>query len=1261
MIRHIGWSGSAGRHVVQRKGARAMELVCPVCSETLSVTEAQASRGEADCPRCGSTFDTAYATAIDSLEAWRCFSQMDAAGAGATAPPPGAPAPHELPQLAGYDVQAFVARGGCGVVIKARHQALDRAVAIKLPLPGRISTPVERERFLREARSAARLRHPNICPIYEVGQYRDQPYIAMGYIDGPTLRDWAKAARPTARQAAEKLALLARAVAHAHRHGVVHRDIKPTNVMIDAETGQPVLTDFGLAKELADGDPHVTRAGQIMGTPAYMAPEQAAGRIDQIGPHTDVYALGAVLFELLCGRPPFLGSAGEIYRKVQSDEPPRPRQLATRVHRDLETICLRALAKRPADRYASAEAMADDLERFSAGEPILARRQGPVGRLLRRARRNPVAAAALAASLAGVAVGAYFAQRWVQARRVAAASQSFEDMLERADWQEGELAAMDAALVRMDRLAPSHAAEGRLRLNQRFAAHVRAEIFRPMLSEADLAHIESGIDLLARRDGRAAAALRQALAERRGGWQSVFDLAPPFADLAAVLDAAQVEATTSALRLRPARRGEQCPCILSIRPCSGGVQLAARFDESWRSAERLGVVLNAAEKAKGYAFVVAAGEAAKQAAGPTFAQAASTGGQALVQVFRDGVLLRQAPLALADIGHGGLELSATREGDRLVLQVNRLEPVVFLDVLPLRTDAPGVFGVLWPRQARLTRLRAATRKLPARPSPLERGHDLYAREQFGEALEQYRLQANQSDEQAVRQEARYRQGLCLSALKRTDEAQRAFEDVAAAAGERWPALGACQLWRIHLRARRPREAEAAFGNLAGRYAFQQLAMLLGEEDRREILTFYRNQAVGLGLLQFRPSRPEDLRRVVAVYDLLGGLKSAEKDGARFQLMRACSAGGLYDEAESVGRQLLDSRSSWGPQVCEEYCWLLRLRGQPGRALSEVNRRYLESRSPGWEALLVERARIHAAMGRPDLAEKDVDEFLSLPDIGRLPIWYANYSGACLIKGFLRKRAGDDSGAVTAWRRGYVRQEGGGAAERQTYLAEAGTGVMTLHCALLGSLSGAMSRADAEAMVARAAAATGDESINLFLKVVRVPDAAYAAIQTMCGTSRGLEVARRAAFRELSVCDMGRLPAILVTWRFACHEAFGDTAAAEDDELVWRTAEMGATLFVEGKLNVFQLSQLALAWKGTSGMLGWGSVAAMLDKDFRGPAAYMLAHRYLKLGRPQEAAGFLRTAVADSPGGSVLRRLAERRLNAIAPRGGVRPGSRPAGR
>ncbi len=333
-------------------------------------------------------------------------------------PPParGAAAATAVP---GYQILGVLGRGGMGVVYKARQTGLDRVVALKM-IPGdgpaEVSSLV---RFRAEAQAVARLRHPNIVQIYEVGELPSadglpgRPYFSMEYLEGGSLARRLARELPTPRQAAELLETLARAIHHAHERGVVHRDLKPGNVLLDRD-GTPKVSDFGLARRLAGdgssgGVSAQTQSGDVLGTPGYMAPEQAAGNSKDVGPAADVYALGAILYECLAGRPPFEGrTAVETLHRLLQEDPEPPARLRPGLPRDLETVCLKCLEKDPAKRYASARALADDLRSFLAGEPIQARPAGATARLTRWARRRPtvavlfaVGAVALAAALAG--------------------------------------------------------------------------------------------------------------------------------------------------------------------------------------------------------------------------------------------------------------------------------------------------------------------------------------------------------------------------------------------------------------------------------------------------------------------------------------------------------------------------------------------------------------------------------------------------------------------------------------------------------------------------------------------------------------------------------------------------------------------------------------------------------------------------------------------------------------------------------------------
>jgi len=303
-------------------------------------------------------------------------------------------------ELADYEILERLGHGGMGVVYKARQKSLGRTVALKMVLSGADAKPEELARFRREAEAVARFAHPNIVQIHEVGEHDGRPFLSLEFVEGGSLHKKLGGLPQPAREAARLVETLARAVHHAHVQGVVHRDLKPANILMTA-SGVPKITDFGLAR-FAAGASH-TQSGEVLGTPSYMAPEQASGRISAIGPSSDVYALGATLFELLTGRPPFLAAnALDTLRQVMELEPVSPASLQPSVPRDLATVCLKCLQKAPSKRYASAEALADDLRRFLDGQPILARQTPAWERTLKWARRRPALAALYAVSAAAL-------------------------------------------------------------------------------------------------------------------------------------------------------------------------------------------------------------------------------------------------------------------------------------------------------------------------------------------------------------------------------------------------------------------------------------------------------------------------------------------------------------------------------------------------------------------------------------------------------------------------------------------------------------------------------------------------------------------------------------------------------------------------------------------------------------------------------------------------------------------------------------------
>jgi len=1156
----------------------------------------------------------------------------------------------DLPDVPGYQVLRFVARGGMGVVLEARHVVLDRLVAIKLPLPHMITCDADRQRFLREARSAASLRHPHICAIHEVGEAQGRPFIAMDFIHGETLEHWRASHQPSARQVAEVMSVLARTVGFAHERGVVHRDLKPSNVIVERETSSPILTDFGLAKQLTDEASHLTHSGQLMGTPAYMAPEQAAGHIGEVGPWSDVYALGAILFEMLCGRRPFEGGVGTILRKVQIDEPPTPRSLNAKIHRDLETICLKALAKEPMARYRSAVEMAEDLERFSAGEPILARRRGLAARVFRKVRRSPALAATVLAVVATVGVAVYVAIGTGQTMRLTRLNQAFETGLDDRAWSQEHLQRMETLVDDLKELSPAESSSARERLHQRYADFHHGLLQHATLEPADEARVEQATKLLAERDETLAAALRQALDERRRAWETVVNLNDE-TDPATVFPPGVVVREEG--HLRPVVSAGQPPenpnRVVTLGELRGDIEIEAVFGGGWLDASELGLRVSTRtdveQSTAGYVFrLVAHGRPVPDSAGPpaqraTFAAARRGEAMFRLEILREDIRLTSQELSAAEWDEGALRLFAGRQGDRLTLQVNTLAPLEFFDVFPPGRDQAAVLSVVWPRQAPLTALRAKRQAEATAASALERGDDAYGRGKFEQALEAYQQQVISSVGTPTAQEARYKEAICFTSLKRHAEAQKLLEAVAAESGDRWPVLAACELWLGDLRARRFKEADQVFDGLSTRYRFEQLVVMIPAEVRQQILWAYSKQATGLNWYSQDPNRVRNLERAVEVESLLGS-EFDQYWGPRWSLLRGYHVAGRFDDAVRLAEAMLGdfepAQIGAGIFWVEEYAWLQCLRGEPEKALHRLDKLLVER--PGIDRrpylwLLLARARVRATMGQWGPAEEDVEEMFRLLPLGTMPDHVR--AMACLVRGLLRERRGDLAGARTAWKDGLL-ADSARPLDGNTRLAEL----------ILASLTGEVSDAEAERMMTYLFGLFGGDSPLASIGALRFPP---AVIREMWRTPRGHDAACKIAFREVSLADYLRLSAVVMGSETVRQSAFGGQFNSEQEAIVWDLMDECFMSFTNGKINKTQVVQLAMSWKGITNFAGWGGLAPTLAPDLRGRLAYLLGQRYLRLPppvKPTDAAAYFRTAVEDSAPDSVLRRLAEAGLQGL---------------
>ncbi len=594
-------------------------------------------------------------------------------------------------------------------------------------------------------------------------------------------------------------------------------------------------------------------------------------------------------------------------------------------------------------------------------------------------------------------------------------------------------------------------------------------------------------------------------------------------------------------------------------------------------------------------------------------------------------------MLISSLPSGPLRLLATRERERLRFQVGDPTALTFEDLFPLRGGSATVFGLLWPAGVGLAQLTGYHQLLPSAPSPLERGDEFFANEQFPEALAFYRAQGLTAKGQELEQ-ARYKEGLCLVALHRGEEAAGVFEELAAQSDERWPVLAACQLWALRLQENHAAEAEAIFENLSGRVRFENLAALIPDELRNRIMAFYAKESAPSTLvLRPNPTVLNNLERLIAVRRLFG----VSEVGIAYDqnsLVHACLLMGQRDRALAVAEEIVrkhpdwdNMRMSWARLVCGQ---------DPKRALAIVDQMLYRTPgvyNPAHLVLLVERARIHIAQERWDSAEQDLDDFFRRVEPETVP--YIFFSGACLIRGFLHERRDDTTAVQQVWRRGLPTisfQQREAWAQRN----------MLLQAGILRALTGEFSDAEAgHLMNLLIAIESGTSPAALAAKSLGVTP---ALLRDIWRTPRGHALARRIAFEGVFACDGVRGAICLAAFELLHQRALPGELSAEQEELLWTLSQQLLAAFAGGSLGTTEIVQLGLTWKGTTNFLGWGGVKGALAPQLRDPLAYVLGHRYLGLNQPQQAADFFRAAAAGGAPDSPLRRLAEAELEKLDP-------------
>ncbi|CAN5262354.1 hypothetical protein BH11PLA2_BH11PLA2_32210 [soil metagenome] len=1110
----------------------------------------------------------------------------------------------------GYAFVRELGRGGMGVVLLAQQERLKRDVAIKRLLVGEASAHAL-ERFRTEAEAVARLRHSHVVQVYEYGEDAVGPYCVLEYMPGGSLATRLAKGALAPVEAAQLVAQSARGVHAAHLAGILHRDLKPDNILIDAD-GSPKVSDFGLAK-LLDTASGQTQSGDIMGTPSYMAPEQARGDLASISVRTDVWALGGILYATMTGRPPFQSeSLIETLRQVQTLDPNLPTQYNPSCPPELQTIAFKCLEKDPARRYATAADVADDLDRWRNGEPILAR-PASLGRRARRwawRMRMPLAAAVTAAIIA-VSIAIFWTGRQdsLAAVRVNAARNAVDAFRGEPSEAEG----VEAIVAAVD--DPAAAAAMYETINVRLAEQARRLLGAERLTPEAESMVGAVIDALENRNAGLATEVKQSLSVRRRQWQTSFRLNPDGsgyddrlfgADKLLFNDGTWQKTGQYVLRQTHIPNGPFARLQIDIVDLteanqSIGLRLDGEFykdKDSWY---------------RGYRFVLRSDP--KQQKFVPFA----AGTTVQLAILRDKELLDWKLIVLPPLPW---QITAERDARQLTLRLNDLPPLIVFDPIPLSGERQGCFGFMVDEGLKFTHLHAETRPMALQPSAVEHADKLWEAGRIAEARELYRSRLEDA-------EALFKAGLCAERLKDFADAQAQWRLSAALPGNTFPPLASARLLIQLLDAKKDAEADALLRQMATRFQPGVLAGMLKETERTRIT----GQSLVFGGHAFGLSH--DTIRAIESTDIAAGLTNAspfERATTRIGFIRALHLDGQCERALQLAREshsdpLFANTERY--EFIKELAWLQRTQGSAMYAI-----RLFDEQLPivkGKSVMLViEKVRTLMTLQQWPEAFAVLDAIRRDIVDGKTTLWYNTYAEMQLIEGFRRFDAGEVDEAKTAWKAvnaqawlkliGSVKFEGAG--ESVSPSGFSGQVYTLIAASLANNLNDTQAQSMVESILKSLRNDGGVSKLGLLFRLDP------AVLQRTFQTKRGIEIARHVAFRDRSAQYITREPFYFIAAeQIRAQTGIDDSEAAMD--VILDIVRQIVELKFQNKLSMFDLVSFGPIWAGLNSDAAWKAFTGKVPAPLRLRMAWLLGYRFRKLGQPEAASRYFQQAAADA--------------------------------